>query len=301
MSVPFVDQRPWSGFTIVAVAYVIAYVVASIVARVVPAAWSPLAVVAAATLAATLTVFAFSVAFDNTSVYDPYWSLMPPVAAFWLALGPGGQRLDARHLVVLGLVSLYGARLTLNWARGWAGLKHEDWRYVDVRRRTGRVYWLASLFALHLMPSVMTLLGVLPLEAALVSGTTPFGALDVLAALVTLGAIGVEHLADEQLRAFRRARTSEEQICAVGLWAWSRHPNYFGELAFWLGLLLFGLAAGGPWWTGVGFVAMVGLFLGVSIPLMERRARANKPGWKEHCARVSMLLPRPPRATGSRA
>jgi steroid 5-alpha reductase family enzyme len=295
MSEPQSSERPWSGYAIVGFAYVVALLVASAVVQAVPASWHPLASLALADTAATLAVFVFSRAYDNTSVYDPYWSVAPVAIAGWLALGPGAARgLDARGALILTLVAAYGARLTWNWVRGWAGLTHEDWRYVGLREQTGRAYWLVSFAGLHFFPTVMVYLGCLPLYAALVEPSAPFGALDVLATAVTALAIAVEGVADNQLRAFRRTAPAGA-ICDVGLWSWSRHPNYFGELSVWVGLWLFGAAAGAPWWTGCGAAAMVVLFLGASIPMAERRSLARRPHYAEHQRRVSKLLPWPPR------
>lgn len=281
--------RPWPAFALVLFAYVIAHVVAG--AIITPlAGMHPLWAVSIADVGATITVFVFSRAFNNSSMYDPYWSVAPVSVAFWLALSPGGaDGLTLRQGLVLSLITLYGVRLTFNWARGWPGLHHEDWRYVDMRKTTGKLYWLVSLLALHFFPTVMVLLGCLPLHAALVTNPQGFNALDVVAALVTLAAIGIETAADEQLRNFRR--TSPGQICNVGLWSVSRHPNYFGEISFWVGLLLFGVAAGAPWWTAAGVASMIGLFLGASIPMAERRSLARRPGYADHQKRVSKLVP----------
>ncbi len=293
MNAPVVAVRPWSGFALVGFVYVIAHVVASVVVQVFPG-WHPLWVIALADTAATVTVFVFSRSFDNTSLYDPYWSVAPASIAAWLALGPGSaQGLTLRQGVVLALIFLYALRLTFNWARSWAGLKHEDWRYVGFRTQTGKLYWLVSFSALHFFPTVMVFLGILPLHAALVANPTGFGALDVVAAVVTLAAIVIETVADEQLRDFRMGMREGHggDICNVGLWGWSRHPNYFGEISFWLGLLLFGVAAGAPWWTAAGFVAMVALFVGASIPMAEKRSLARRPHYAEHQRRTSMLIP----------
>lgn len=291
MSGPAVSQRPWPALALVGFAYAIAHVVAQAVIQA-TAGWHPLACVALADVAATVAVFVFSRSFDNSSFYDPYWSVAPASIALWLALGPGRvDGLTLRQGLVLTLVVLYAVRLTFNWARGWTGLGHEDWRYVDLRMQTGKAYWVVSLVALHLMPTFMVLLAVLPLHAALVIDATGFGALDVVAALVTLGAIVIESVADEQLRSFRLHKREDGEICTVGLWGWSRHPNYFGELSFWVGLWLFGVAAGAPWWAGVGVVAMIGLFIGVSIPLAEKRSLKRRPHFAEHQRRVSMLIP----------
>jgi steroid 5-alpha reductase family enzyme len=294
MSIPNVEQRPIAGFAIVGFAYVLAILVASTVLKAM-AGFHPLVALAAADAAATVTVFVFSRAFDNTSVYDPYWSVAPPLIALWLIVEPGGARFDLRQLLVLALTGAYGLRLTFNWARGWAGLKHEDWRYADFRQKTGKAYWLVSFAALHFFPTVMVFLGCMPLYGALAGGAAGFNALDVVAAVVTAAAVIIETVADEQLRTYRQAKRADGDICNVGLWAWSRHPNYFGEILFWVGLFLFGLAGGAPLWTGVGVVAMVAMFAGASIPMAEKRSLARRPHYAEHQKRVSMLIPLPPK------
>ncbi len=271
-------------------AYVLALGAAVAATAAVPAA-HPLLKIALATAVGTLVVFGFSRAFDNTSVYDPYWSVAPMIAALYLYLGPGVG--GARCVAVLLLVTLWSWRLTLNWARSWKGLEHEDWRYSDIRKVTGAAYWWASAFGLHLFPTVVVFLGLLPTYAAFTGGR-PFGALDVLAALVTAGAIAIETAADEQLSRFRRRPSAA--VCNVGLWRYSRHPNYFGEITFWVGLWLFGLAGGAPWWTALGPLAMVALFVLASIPLMERHLLGRRAGYAEHRARTSMLVFWPPRS-----
>lgn len=296
MSSPFVDKRPWSGFALVTAAYVAGTLVAAAVVKAAPPDWHPLWKFVAADLAATLAVFAFSVANNNSSFYDPYWSVAPVMAALWLTLGPGAERdLDARQLLVLTAIGFYGVRLTFNWARGWTGLGHEDWRYVDLRNKTGKLYWLTSFSALHVFPTIMVILGCLPLHAALVEPAGALSWLDGLAFAVTIAATLIETIADEQLRTFRRNKQNEGAICDVGLWSWSRHPNYFGEIGVWFGLWLFGLAAGAPWWTVFGWLTMVGLFLGASIPMAEKRSLSRRPQYAEHQRRVSMLIPLPPK------
>jgi steroid 5-alpha reductase family enzyme len=278
----------------------IAYAVALLVALAVGAAvgWRhPLAVALAADVAATLAVFAFSRAFDNSSFYDAYWSVAPPLLAtyFWAVADPAAS--GGRQAVVFALVCWWATRLTWNWARGWGGLGHEDWRYVDLRASTGRAYWLVSLVGLHLMPTVQVFLGCLSLYPALAVGTRPFGALDAVALLVSGGAIALEARADSELLRFRRSQPPPEAILASGVWSWSRHPNYFGEMGFWWGLWLFALAAApGWWWTVIGPLAIALMFRFASLPLIETRMLRRRPAFAEHQRRVSMVIPWPPRA-----
>jgi steroid 5-alpha reductase family enzyme len=279
------------SFLFVAAAYAAGLAAAWLVVRWLGAGSSPLAVVAYADVAATVVVFAFSVVADNTSVYDPYWSAAPLVIAPYLALRPEAEGAPAaRRILISALVIAWGLRLTYNWARGFQGLGHEDWRYLDFRRKTGRLYWPVSLAGLHMFPTVQVYLGCLPLFVALTSAR-PLGPLDVAAAAVTAGALAVETIADEQLRSFR-ARGPAGDIMAEGLWAYSRHPNYLGEMGFWWGLYLCGLAAAPEaWWTGLGAVAITAMFVLFSIPILDKRSCERRPAYAAHMKRVSAVLP----------
>ena len=139
----------------------------------------------------------------------------------------------------------------------------------------------------------MVLVGCLALEPALTS-PTPFGVLDVVAIGVTLAAIVLEAVADVQLVDFKARNTDPQAFLATGVWRWSRHPNYLGEIGFWVGLWMFGIIAD-PWagWTIFGPVAMVALFAGYSIPAMDARMEAKRPGYAEYRKSVPALLPLP--------
>ena len=252
---------------------------------------SPLWTAGAADLAATVVVFIFSVALDNSSVYDPYWSVAPvPILVYWIAVSGG---LTSRQVVILALVAIWAVRLTMNWLRRWRGLADEDWRYADYRRFKA-AYWPVSFLGFHLFPTLIVFLGCMALfPAFLPTGRLP-GILDLLAVLVTLTAIAIEATADRQLRRFILSRKDPGEVLDTGLWALSRHPNYFGEVLFWWGLWLFGLAANPSWWwTIAGPVAVTGLFLGVSIPMMDRRLLSRHPGYAQMTRGRSAFLPLP--------
>lgn len=284
------------GVAWVSFAYAVALGVAWLVVAWMP--WAhPLVAAGAADVAATFVIFGFSFAFRNSSFYDPYWSVAPIPIAFWLAAHPMAEvALPARQVLVLVLVGAWGARLTYNWLRGWQGLHHEDWRYEKLADDTGKAYWLVSLTGIHLFPTVLVFLGCLALWPALVVGRGDLGLVDALAVFVTAGAIVIEGVADNQLRAFVKTNRDPQRIMDTGLWSWSRHPNYFGETSFWWGVWLFGVAADPSiWWTVVGPLAMTGLFVFISIPMMEKRMLAKRPHYAEHQRRVSSLVPLPPK------
>jgi len=197
-----------------------------------------------------------------------------------------------REWLVFGLVWAWGLRLTGNWAYGWPGLHHEDWRYVDLQEKHGRAYWLVSFSGIHFFPTVLVFAGCLPLWP-IYTGDGGLIWLDGVAAVVTVGAIAVEALSDVQLHRYRRRAHGPGAILSEGLWALARHPNYTGEVGFWWGLWLFALAANPSyWWTGVGALAINLLFVFISIPMMDARHMAKRPAYAAHMERVPALLPR---------
>lgn len=287
---PQVKYSRSTSFALVALAYVAGLIAAWLVVG-----WigndRPVKAAIVADFVATLVVWGFSVALRNGSVYDPYWTVVPPVLVlYWTAVAaPGAVAL--RQVLVALIVFGWAIRLTANWARGWPGLHHEDWRYGVLYAEWKVPKWVTSLIGIHVFPTVQVILGCLPLIPALLYGTHPVGRVDLLACLVGVGAILVELVADEQLRAFNRTKQPGD-IIDTGLWKYSRHPNYFGELSFWFSLYLFGLAADPTyWWTVVGFVAMLAMFLFASIPMLDRRSVERRPAYAEHMKKVSALVP----------
>ncbi|HEY3448252.1 MAG TPA: DUF1295 domain-containing protein [Myxococcales bacterium] len=280
----------------VAGAYLFALGIASVVAQALPG-MHPLWTLGAADVAATIVVFAFSVAFKNSSFYDPYWSVAPlaivPYLVMRSELGWSG-----RAILVAALVSFWGLRLTANWVSGWEGLTHEDWRYVDIAKKAGKLKWPASFGAVHMLPTCMVFMGCFGLYPALVVPKAGFNWIDLVAAAVTLGATLVEMISDLQLHAWSKTKKPGE-IMDKGLWRYSRHPNYFGEITFWWGLWLFGVAAdpSQALWTFIGPGAMTALFVFASVPMLDKRSLERRPGYAEHMKRTSALIPWPPKTS----
>lgn len=256
----------------------------------------PILLAGIADAAATVVVFGFSLLLDNSSLYDPYWSVAPIAVVLYWACGPSAAAPLARRVLAVALVSVWGLRLTANWAARWRGLDDEDFRYREIRAKTGRLYWPASFFSIHLFPTLWVFLALLPTFPALAGPGRPMGIVDFAAALVTAGAIAIEAVADLQLRRYLRSRSDPAGILDGGLWAVWRHPNYLGEVLFWWGLFLFGLAADFRWaWSAVGAVAITCLFAFVSIPWMDRRMLQGHPAWEAHLRTTPSLIPWPRR------
>ena len=253
----------------------------------------PLVALGAGYAGAALVIYGWSMALDNGSMFDAWWSILPPAAAVWLATSASPAVPTARTVLVLVVVWLWGVRLTSNWARDWPGLDHEDWRYADLYSKGPKP--VMSLAGVHLGPAFIVFLGSAALVPALVWGNRPVGVLDWIALAVGIGAVTLEFVADEQMRRFARIKTPG-QIMTSGLWRFSRHPNYFGEVLFWWSLFIFAMAAApGWWWTVVGPVAILAMFLGASIPMLDGRSRERRPGFAEYAGRTSALVLWPPK------
>ena len=249
-----------------------------------------------ADLLATLVIFAFSRAYKNSSFYDAYWSVVPPAVFiyWWAETGAEGARL---WLVLLVLVA-WAIRLTGNWIFNWPGMHHEDWRYPMLKENAGKNEAAADLMGIHVFPTLIVFAALIPTYVVVTNTDREVGWLDVVATIVGLGAVAIEFIADLQLHRFVQERTTG-QVMDRGLWSWSRHPNYFGEVSFWVSLALFGLAASPDdwWWIFAGAIAMLAMFMFASIPMMEKRSLERRPSYQDVIDRVSVFVPRPPKAS----
>ena len=243
---------------------------------------------------ATLVVFVFSRAYGNSSFYDAYWSVVPPVMLWYWWSQSGVQQL--RCWLISLVVVLWAIRLTANWLYSFPGLHHEDWRYPMFRERAGRWEFIVDLVTIHLIPTLLVFAGMLPAYVAVTRPGADIGWLTAVATGVGLAAVALELAADVQMHRFVATKAAGEAMDR-GLWAWSRHPNYFGEFSFWVSLALFGVATApaDAWWLSLGALGMLGMFLGGSIPMMETRSLERRPEYQAVIDRVSRFVPRPPR------
>jgi steroid 5-alpha reductase family enzyme len=232
---------------------------------------SPLWQMVYANLIATLIIYFFSKLMDNSSVYDPYWSVAPVVTTFfWLLPQIFTKSVSVYQWIGLALVFIWGFRLTLNWMLRWKGFQDEDWRYVAIRNKTKNWYWPVSLLGIHLFPTLLVFLGILPLYFVFSHNQTPHLALFYVAVVIIVIAIGLESVADFQLLKFRDTGKNKNKRLRSGLWKTFSHPNYTGEILFWWGVYLYAVAFYLPLWRlflGPGLITI--LFYFVSIPMMD--------------------------------
>ena len=241
-----------------------------------------------ADIGATIFMFAGSLFFNNASVYDPYWSVQPIVIVSLFAMP---HRPSATQVLLLIAIWFWGMRLTANWAYTFHGLTHEDWRYVNLRKKSGSLYPIVNFFGIHLVPTLIVYSCVLPAVYAIrLEARCNFGV--VFFFLVALAAVIWQGIADLQMQMYRSKRTKSGFI-HYGLWKHSRHPNYLGEIVMWwaIGMMVF-CTMPHRWYLLIGAALNTILFFTVSIPMAERR-QAQKPGFEQYKSVTRLILPFP--------
>ena len=174
---------------------------------------------------ATVIVYAFSLLADNSSVYDPYWCVLPLwLLAYWRHEAASDS---ARGLLVMNLVWAWAIRFFIGYPwEGWTqGLSHEDWRYSDLRIKLGKGYWPFSLSSLHLTPTLLVFGALVPAGAVVLQDAAPpLNVGDLVACVVTLAFLVLEAVADETLR--RHRASGAKTTCVRGPWAYASVSLY---------------------------------------------------------------------------
>jgi steroid 5-alpha reductase family enzyme len=228
---------------------------------------------------------------------DRLWSIVP-VAYVWvfaIAAGLADLRLD----VMAVLVTLWGARLTFNFARkgGYSG--HEDYRWPILRARMSRAQFaIFNLLFIVLYQNAILVLITLPALTAY-QNPAPFGPVDAVLAALFVVLLAGETIADQQQWNFQRAKaagTTDARFLTTGLFRFSRHPNFFFEQAQWWVLFLFGTAAAGSvlQWTVLGALLLTLLFVG-STRFTESITLSKYPEYAEYQRTTSAVVPWFPR------
>ena len=248
----------------------------------------------------------------NNSQVDKIWSLLP-IAYCWIIAVKGGMH--PRLVVIAVLVTLWGIRLTYNFARKgayklrfWEG--EEDYRWEKVRAipfLQNKAVWMAfDFFFISGYQNALILMFTFPALVCMGS-TAPFGWVDAVAAILMFGFIVYESVADEQQCKFQgkkwamiRSGKRLEELPApynkgfntFGLWNVSRHPNYFAEQAIWVSLYIFSIGAGVGIvnWSMIGALLLIVLFT-ASTNLVEGISGDKYPEYAEYCKKVNKFFP----------
>ena len=239
-----------------------------------------------ADIIATIVVFIFSLILKNASTYDPYWSIQPIVIVVFCAISKG---LNLYTLLPLIAVCIWGIRLTLNWAYTFTDFSYQDWRYTMLKEKTKKLYPLINFLGIHLFPTLVVYLCILPV-VYLFNYSSTINIFTIIFFVCSLLSVLLQGVADCQMHYFRKQKTGK--LIRIGVWKYSRHPNYLAEILMWwsIGLLVV-LTLKGHYYLLVGPLVNTLMFVFVSIPMAEKRQASKKEGFLEYKKQTRMLLP----------
>ena len=271
------------SYGIVLVAYALAILVGVLTYNALP--FKPYLNLLIADVLATIVVFIFSVGVNNASVYDPYWSVQPFVIGLLFGIKYG---FNLYSLILFIAVTIWAVRLTINWMFEFKNLTYQDWRYIHLKNTTGKFYGIINFVGIHLVPTLVVYACTLPLVYSIINKPT-LNYFSLIFIAVCIFAVTLQLVADTQMREYRK--TKPTTFIRVGLWKYSRHPNYLGEILMWWGVALATIISMPSMWQLVlGAILNTLLFLFVSIPLQDSR-QAKKPGFSEYKKQTHALLP----------
>ena len=239
-----------------------------------------------ADIVATCIIYFSSYIFKNSSLYDPYWSVIPSfLLLYWIY--DINETFNTQSIIVLFSVLFWGARLTFNWARGWKGLIQEDWRYIDMRNYSGKWFEFSNFLGIHLFPTLIVFVCCIPMKNAIQKNV--FDISFIIGFIVCFIGVLYEIISDQQLYNFKNK--NKTGMIESGLWKYSRHPNYYGEILFWWGVFIYGVNINNYLLLILAPISMTIMFLYVSIPWIENKISRTRPEYKSYQEKVSMLFP----------
>lgn len=251
--------------------------------------WNTILAFLVCDIIATLVIWVFTIIFKNSSFYDPYWSLVPWFFVLYMMIHFNfWSSLNIIFLIVFGLWSF---RLTFNWAYTCKNLKTEDWRYEKFRNENKFFLWhIINFFGIQMMPTLIVFAGLIP-ALILVSFNSSFQLSALFGLIFIIFGTFIELVADLQMHRFLKEKAGKKEVLQNGLWKYSRHPNYFGEITIWIGVYLTMFSISNEfWYFGIGSILMILLFNFISIPLMEKRQVKRRLDYKNYQIMTSKLI-----------
>ena len=236
----------------------------------------------------TFFVFIFSSILSNSSVYDAYWSVQPIVILYFYML----YYKNTNEIFLLFLSTLFwGIRLTLNWVYTFTNLTIQDWRYSKIKNKTGIFYPIVNFVGIHYFPTLIVYFCVLPsVYLVFYQNENKLNLFSIIFLIGSFFSTILEAEADREMHVFKKKKDNNNFI-RIGLWKYSRHPNYLGEILFWwfIGLYCISIIKD-YYFILIGAFLNTMLFIFISIPLADNHQR-RKNGFEQYYKETRMLLP----------
>lgn len=244
-------------------------------------------------------LWAWSRTTKDPSFVDSFWAfgmVVLAISTFFLA----GDGWLERKFILTALTLVWGLRLGLYLFNRWRE-EGEDKRYKALigrlQDRRGWSFERASGLGVFLPQAVLLYITCLPIQLGQInSEPAGFGILALLGFALAVFGIAYEGIADWQLSRFKADPANKGKVMDQGLWAWSRHPNYFGEICTWWGIWLIAAETSLGVWSFIGPAFLTFTLLRWSgVPLLEKGLKHSRPGYADYAARTSAIVPWPPK------
>ena len=236
--------------------------------------------------------------FSSNNIYDLHWPLTPLVCSIYFHFTYHSiEFLSFKRFLLILLICMWSFHLIRQTLFASSDIQHEDWRYQKMREQYENYFLLFSFFALHLLPMFEVLIGSSSIYYIYtnVDIDERLTIIDILLLLFIFISVLLENIADKQLNEFRRHKKQSKNlrfaVLSNGLWKYSRHPNYLGEIMFWWGLFFFGHVYNAPLWCALSPLLITLMIVFGSIPMSEERLFRKYPEYKFIQQRVSILIP----------
>ena len=236
---------------------------------------------------ATVIVWFGGVLLRTASAYDPYWSIQTLIIYTFVVSKHNNWNFATISLFVV--IFIYSLRLTMNFIVGFHSLSYVDWRYKMLKEKSGKAYQLVNLFGICMFPTLVVYSASLP--AIAYANLTEYSFLDAIGLSIILFGTLLEFVSDLQMKKFVKVRNDRSEVLNKGLWKYSRHPNYLGEILIWFGVALTLIVSHlNYWYLAAGSIVNLLMFLFISIPMEEKHFKAYKPDYEQYKKETSVLL-----------
>ncbi len=236
--------------------------------------------------------------FLSNNIYDLHWPLIPLISSIYFHLTSDSiEFFSLKRFPFIIIICLWSCHLIWQTICSSNNIQHEDWRYQMMRKQYENYFLIFSFFALHLLPMFQVLISsssiyYIYINTHIYQNLT---IIDILLLLILVFGVLLENLADKQLKEFRRHKQKSKEhrfgVLSNGLWKYSRHPNYLGEIIFWWSLFFHGYVYNAPLWCGLGPLLITFMMIFGSIPMSEERLFRKYPEYKFVQQQVPMLIP----------
>jgi|TARA_S200000501_G_C20869126_1_gene763444 steroid 5-alpha reductase family enzyme len=229
----------------------------------------------------------------DASIVDIFWGPAFIVLSSSLLVAMN-QVYSERSLFILFLVSVWAIRLASHI--GFRNIGHgEDFRYIEWREEGGKNYWWFSFFRVFLLQGTLCTLVGLSIYFGYLNNTPLSFIESMMCSSIFFIGLAWESISDLQLKAFRKNPNNKGKICKTGLWKYSRHPNYFGDLLVWISIFTFSVSSQNIYLITGSFLSpliMGAIFYYITGPIMDHAMIQSRPDYKKYMENSNSLLPK---------